>query len=72
MAKISENTPITISLVMVIIGGVVWLSTLYAHTEANSKSIDKISTTNEEFQKEVIQRLTRLEALIERRTRRAE
>ena len=40
--KITEGTLIPISLVIILIGGVVWLTTLYFTTQSNAAAIDKI------------------------------
>jgi len=39
---LSEDTPITIGLLVIIIGGVLWLSSMDASGKANTKALDEI------------------------------
>lgn len=68
MKNITENTTFTLSLVITIAALAFWVGGVAFKTEANAASIEKIVS----YQQEVIQRLTRIEAILERRTRRAE
>lgn len=73
-AIISENTGISISLVITMAGGLVWLSTLYYKTEAIAHSISRVERKQDQYndnQSEIIQRLSRIEGAIsrDRRTR---
>lgn len=73
MSRITEGTLIPISLVITIIGGVIWLSVIFYKTDANADAIaelkgkqslleDKIYLHNQD----VIQRLSRIEAKLEK------
>lgn len=72
MNKITENTLIPISLVITILGGVVWLSTLWARTEAHAEKISKLQVQQESMMKQVtdsnielVKQLARIEAKLE-------
>ena len=60
MSKIFEGTLLPISFVIVIMGGVFWLSSMYAETKANSAAIDKM-----ELKLEYIQSIDKRLAIIE-------
>lgn len=73
-AIISENTGISISLVITMAGGLVWLSTLYYKTEAIAQSVSRVELKQDQYndnQSEIIQRLSRIEGALsrDRRTR---
>lgn len=68
MASITEKTLIPISLVLTIIGGVVWLTTLWARTEAHANEISDLKSDVRavaievrENNKEVMKKLIELE-----------
>lgn len=65
MKKITEQSTITISLMIAIAGLAFWLGGVDSQTHANSDKVNKVSQNQEEFQKEVIQRLSRLETMLE-------
>lgn len=44
MNKISEKSWVSLSLVIVIIGGVFWLSTLYARANSNSENLKDLKS----------------------------
>jgi hypothetical protein len=43
--KIDEKTTVTISLVIIIIGGISWLSNINSKVNASEKQLDEISST---------------------------
>ena len=59
--KVSENTLIPISLVLTIIGGVFWLTSMYSKVEAHEATLLHIHDAQQKFQEEVIDRLARIE-----------
>lgn len=68
MSKLTENTLIPLSLVITIIGGVVWLSVMYQRVEAHQEKLghieqqqDHIVEKQKLFESEVIDRLARIE-----------
>jgi len=68
MSKITEATLIPISLVVAIIGGVVWLSVMYQRVEAHQEKLqvidkkqDGIVEKQKLFEHEIIDRLARIE-----------
>ncbi len=68
LGKITEDTAVSISLLIVIIGGVFWLSTLYAKTNNTAEAVSRIEDKSQEYQKtvdEINLRLTRIEAKLE-------
>lgn len=61
---ISENTPISISLLISIIGGIVWISNISAKAESNSQAVHRIEENQREYTKnlqEINERLSRIE-----------
>lgn len=46
---ISENTPISIGLLMTIIGGIFWLTNLYAQTISNSNALHRIENNQDRY-----------------------
>lgn len=68
-AMITENTGISISLVISLAGGLVWLSTLYYKTEAMAQTVNRIEVKQDQYnenQSEIIQRLSRIEGMLGR------
>lgn len=64
---ISENTGISISVVISLLGGIFWLSTLYAKTVATEQSINRIELNQQEYYKnltEINNRLGRIEGYL--------
>lgn len=68
MNKVTEKTLVPISLVTTIVGGVVWLTTLWYKTEANAAEIAQIKQTSTEIVKTlnenhlvIVDRLGRIE-----------
>lgn len=51
MSKITEKTLIPLSLLAIIIGGVIWLTTMYSQGTANAESIRDIRSDNKGIQK---------------------
>lgn len=45
---VSKETKITLGLAISLVGGILWLSTLHAKTEANSKAIDEVQRKQKE------------------------
>lgn len=54
---ISENSSVSIGLLITIMGGVFWISTLYARTDSNTTALERIASTLTEMNT----RLSRLE-----------
>jgi hypothetical protein len=66
--KITESTTVSVTLVIAIVGGVTWLSTIYATELEHGKKIQRVEEKLEKrddddssFRKEVIDRLARIE-----------
>lgn len=57
MAKITENTTLSIGLVIVLVGGVFWFSSIYFKTDANAAAVTELV----KFVKSVDKRLKRIE-----------
>jgi hypothetical protein len=49
MKAITENTVIPISLMLSLVGGIVWLTTIYNKTEAHEESLRKIESKQEAY-----------------------
>lgn len=65
--SISEQTFIPLSLVLLIIGGVAWLTNMNYNTEANGRALESISNKQDQYNKnleEINTRLSRLEGYI--------
>lgn len=60
MKAITEKTAIPISLIIVMIGGIVWLTSVYAKVEANTTELSRVRT-----QIEIISQIDRRLAVIE-------
>lgn len=61
---VTEGTLLPISLVIVFMGGVVWLTTLYAKTEANAAALQKIEFKQDQYLQnleKILQKLNRIE-----------
>lgn len=61
---LSENTPISVGVVSILIGGVVWLTQLYAQTNENSEALKRIEMSQDQYNKnmeEIRDRLARIE-----------
>lgn len=72
ISKITENTLLPISLVVVLIGGVFWLTSIYNQTVANAQDILNIQETQDimiekltEKQTLMLDRLSRIEGRLE-------
>lgn len=68
MSKITSSTVIPISLAASICGGVIWFTSMYQKVDAHESGLEsvtheikEIKKTQNEFEKEVIERLTRIE-----------
>lgn len=66
--KITENTLLPISLIVLIGGGIFWISAMWSQVQASSDEIKDIKTNQSKMSddvinqnKEIIQRLTRIE-----------
>lgn len=59
--KISEQTSVTLSLVVTIIGGVIWLSVMYQKVEAHQEKLQTIESQQNGFERGAIDRLARIE-----------
>lgn len=67
MKTITETTLIPISLVITLVGGIVWLSTLYARTEETAKAIIRVEANQQGYNenlREIISRLSRIEGAL--------
>lgn len=69
--KITENTTLSIGLVIAVVGGIYWLSFIAFETHANGAAIIDIQQSREQkeidnrkFQREVLDRLIRIEGKI--------
>ena len=58
--KITENTLNPVSLIVILLGGVVWLTIMYAQGNANAKAIEQLSQRQDEYTKTVLTIDTRL------------
>ena len=68
MKAITEATLMPISLVLVLIGGVSWLSTLHAKTESVGFKVEKVEVMQDEYNrnlKEILVKLSRIEGRLE-------
>jgi len=68
MMKITENTLLPISLIILIGGGIFWISAMWSQVQASSDEIKDIKVNQSKMNddvvsqnKEIIQRLTRIE-----------
>jgi hypothetical protein len=69
MKTITEKTFIPISLLIVIIGVVVWITTVSGKTDANTKDISDIKIGQQEYNKdlhEINTRLSRIEGKLDK------
>lgn len=66
MEKLSEKTWVPVSFVMILGGGVFWLSSLYSQTQANAESVSEIKIEQKDQRKEIIERLNILDLKIDR------
>jgi len=65
---LNEDTLVPISLVLVFIGGVYWLSSLYFNTNANAKAIEEMARNEAETRAilmSIDQRLSRIEGKLD-------
>lgn len=53
MGKITESTTISIGLVIILIGGVFWLSTLYANDMTQNQKIAELHQENKEIKDDI-------------------
>lgn len=53
MGKITESTTISIGLVIIMIGGVFWLSTLYANDLTQNQKIAELHQENKEIKGDI-------------------
>lgn len=70
MGKITEGTLVPISLVIVLVGGIFWLTQLYFTTQSNASTIEKMQIQSEKIDQslsEILERLARIEERIKRR-----
>lgn len=64
---LSEKTPVTVGLVITAIGGVFWLSMVFAQGQENAKAIAEIKAEKAEYSKtvnDINQRLSRIEGAV--------
>lgn len=64
MKAVTEGTFIPVSLVIVFMGGVVWLTTLYAKAEATALALQKLEQKQEQYNQNlehIIRKLSRIE-----------
>ena len=60
LKKLSEDTLIPVSFMVVLAGGIFWLSSMYSEVKANTTSVDELKKTNEAYMKTVQSIDTRL------------
>lgn len=68
MTKLTEKTTISISLMLALLGGVFWLSTIYSQSVANAKALEKISVEQLNYNKNleaINTRLSRIEGALD-------
>lgn len=55
MIKLNENTPITLSLAVLVsvMGGVLWLSKVYFMAEASAISLERVSHKQEKYNEDI-------------------
>ena len=53
--KITENTLLPLSMILVLMGGVVWLTSIYAQTTENTKSIVELNRKQDEYNRTLSQ-----------------
>jgi enamine deaminase RidA (YjgF/YER057c/UK114 family) len=63
---VSEKTLIPVSLLTVVMGGVFWLSSMYAKTNANAEAIVEIKDQTRQDREHLDRRLNRIEAKLDR------
>lgn len=49
LKKISEDTLIPLSFIVVLSGGVFWITSMYSEVKANTQSIQELKETNEAY-----------------------
>lgn len=65
---ISEHTSISLTVLISLVGGIFWLTTLYAKTESTAQAISRIEINQTEYNKnlmEINQRLSRIEGMLD-------
>jgi len=70
MTIISDKTSVTISLVLGLVGGAFWLSSVFFEVKAHSKDIDHIKTQQQDEMQiliEIRERIIKLETEIKRK-----
>jgi|GEM_PF-3849010 len=68
MRKINETTLIPISLVVILVGGIVWLSQLYAKTDQNGIDIKDLKEAKEkqfDILQDIRERVIRIETKVD-------
>ncbi len=70
MSKIDERTLVPIGVLVVLAGGIFWLSTLYVNTEANASAIADLKVDGKDQRREIIERLNIMDMKIDRILRR--
>lgn len=70
MKRLSENTPLKMSLglIIILVGGIFWLSSLYAETTHNSTSLERVENKIDSL----TDRLTRVETKLDKDLRNPE
>lgn len=66
---INESTSISVGLLITLVGGIFWLSTLYAKTEATAKAVERIEIRQNKYNDtvgEINERLSRIEGAMSR------
>ena len=69
MKEISEKTRVTISLLIIILGGMTWLSTVYAEIKTNSSDLQELKDHQEKRDDRleiILERVTRIEEILKR------
>lgn len=51
--RLNEGTYISLGLVAILIGGVVWLTALWSNTEANASDIQELKSNHQMFSRDV-------------------
>lgn len=63
---INEKTLVPVSLLAALAGGIFWLSSMYAQTQANAQAVVEIKETQKDDRREIIERLNMIDNKIDR------
>lgn len=72
LTRLTENTFVPLSFILVIVGGVFWLTMLYAESSANAKGLENLQVKYQDLEKAiasqnavVLDRLGKIEGRLE-------